>query len=53
MGGYGKLSKAVHTAAFLRSMKNTLIISGLNLLFGFTAPILFAILLNEMQPAAL
>lgn len=47
--GMANFQKLVHTAAFLRSMKNTLIISGLNLLFGFTAPILFAILLNEMR----
>ena len=47
--GMANFQKLVHTGAFLRSMKNTLIISGLNLLFGFTAPILFAILLNEMR----
>ncbi|WP_246067036.1 ABC transporter permease [Paenibacillus koleovorans] len=34
---------------FIRALRNTLIISGLKLLFGFPAPILFALLLNEMK----
>lgn len=33
---------------FGRTLKNTLMLSGLNLLFGFSAPIIFAILLNEV-----
>lgn len=34
---------------FIRTLSNTLILSGLNLLFGFGAPILFALLLNEVK----
>ncbi len=34
---------------FARTLKNTLMLSGLNLLFGFAAPIIFAILLNEVR----
>jgi putative aldouronate transport system permease protein len=33
---------------FIRALKNTFIIAGLKLVFGFTAPILFALLLNEI-----
>lgn len=34
---------------FLRALKNTLLISILKLIFGFIAPILFALLLNEIR----
>ena len=34
---------------FFRTLKNTLIISCLNLVFGFPVPIIFALLLNEVQ----
>ena len=34
--------------AFYQAIKNTLIFSGLNFVFGFPLPIIFAILLNEM-----
>lgn len=34
---------------FGRTLKNTLALSGLNLLFGFVAPIIFAVLLNEIR----
>ena len=34
---------------FSRLIKNTLVLSGLNLLFGFTAPILFALLLEQIR----
>lgn len=34
---------------FYRLLRNTLVISGLNLVFGFPFPIIFAILLNEMR----
>ncbi|MNI53111.1 putative multiple-sugar transport system permease YteP [compost metagenome] len=33
---------------FLRALRNTLIINGLKLVFGFLAPLLFALLLNEI-----
>lgn len=34
---------------FARLMKNTLVLSILNLLFGFTAPILFALLIDQLR----
>ncbi len=34
---------------FLRALRNTLLISLLHLLFGFTAPIILALLLNEVR----
>lgn len=34
---------------FGRLIKNTLVLSGLNLLFGFTAPILFALLIDQVK----
>ena len=37
--------------SFFRVVKNTLVINGANLLFGFPAPILFAVLLNEIRLA--
>lgn len=39
----------VGSVFFGRTFKNTLMLSGLNLLFGFCAPIVFAILLNEVR----
>ena len=37
--------------SFFRVVKNTLVINGANLLFGFPAPIFFAVLLNEIRLA--
>ncbi|RJW34609.1 sugar ABC transporter permease [Lachnospiraceae bacterium TF09-5] len=34
---------------FGRTLRNTVILSGLNLVFGFSAPIIFAVLLNEVR----
>ena len=34
---------------FIRIFRNTLIISGYKLLFGFSAPIIFALMLNEVE----
>lgn len=34
---------------FLRIIKNTLVLSGLNLIFGFSAPIAFALLLDQIH----
>ena len=34
---------------FTRTLTNTLILSGLDLLFAFTAPIIFALMLNEVK----
>ncbi len=41
-------TKAFNTPTFARSVSNTLIISSLKLLFGFPAPILLALMLNEV-----
>ncbi|NJP40485.1 sugar ABC transporter permease [Oscillospiraceae bacterium HV4-5-C5C] len=39
----------IYSPDFWRVIKNTLVISGLKLLFSFPAPILLALLLNEVQ----
>jgi putative aldouronate transport system permease protein len=39
----------VQSEYFVRIVRNTLILSGLNLLFGFTLPILFALLLDQIR----
>lgn len=46
--GLANFEKLFKTATFWSATKNTLILSGLNLLIGFPVPIVFAILLNEM-----
>ncbi|MGI6017708.1 MAG: ABC transporter permease [Marvinbryantia sp.] len=47
--GFDNFIKLFRTPSFLQSVKNTLIISGLNLLICFPIPIIFAILLNEIK----
>lgn len=46
--GLKNFRQAFATLTFTRSVRNTLIISGLKLLFGFPAPILLALMLNEV-----
>ncbi len=46
--GLKNFQQAFATLTFTRSVRNTLIISGLKLLFGFPAPILLALMLNEV-----
>ncbi len=46
--GFQNFAIAFRTSTFLRSMRNTLIISGLKLVIGFPAPILLALMLNEV-----
>ena len=46
--GLDNFTKAFNTPTFARSVKNTLAISGLKLLFGFPAPIILALMLNEV-----
>lgn len=41
----------ISSRTFFRLIRNTLVLSGLNLVFGFTMPILFALFLNEVQNA--
>lgn len=47
--GFRWFEKFFHDPSFFRIMKNTLGISLLKLIFGFTAPIVFALLLNEIR----
>jgi len=46
--GLDNFTKAFATPTFARSIRNTLIISSMKLLFGFPAPILLALMLNEV-----
>ena len=46
--GLENFEKAFRLATFRRSITNTLTISGLKLLFGFPAPIILALMLNEV-----
>ena len=46
--GLDNFTKAFATPTFARSVQNTLIISGLKLLYGFPAPIILALMLNEV-----
>ena len=46
--GMENFNKAFRLATFRRSISNTLTISGLKLLFGFPAPIILALMLNEV-----
>ena len=39
----------IGSRTFPRLIRNTLVLSGLNLLFGFCAPIVFALILNEVK----
>ena len=47
--GLKNFQKFFSNIYFYRLLRNTLVISGLNLLFGFPFPIVFAILLNEVR----
>ncbi len=47
--GFQWFERFITSHYFLRLIKNTLVLSGLNLLFGFTAPILFALLLDQIR----
>ncbi|MDO5435481.1 MAG: ABC transporter permease subunit [Clostridia bacterium] len=46
--GFDNFTKVFKTPTFARSVTNTLEISGLKLLFGFPAPIILALMLNEV-----
>ncbi len=46
--GLDNFTRAFATPTFIRSVRNTLTISGLKLLFGFPAPIILALMLNEV-----
>ena len=47
--GLKYFDQLIHMTGFWNVFENTVIISGLKLLFGFPAPILFAIFLNEIS----
>jgi putative aldouronate transport system permease protein len=47
--GLANFERFVQGEYFWRLMKNTLVLSGLNLAFGFTMPILFALLLDQIH----
>ena len=47
--GFDNFIRFFHEPNFLQIMRNTMVISGLNLLFGFPAPIILALLLNEVK----
>ena len=47
--GLDNFTKAFNTPTFGRAVRNTLEISGLKLLFGFPAPIILALMLNEVS----
>lgn len=49
--GWENFERLFASAAFLQSVRNTIIISALNLLIGFPLPIIFAVLLNEITCA--
>lgn len=46
--GMKNFERLFGSAAFMQSIRNTLVFSGLNFVFGFPLPIIFAILLNEL-----
>jgi putative aldouronate transport system permease protein len=47
--GFKWFIKFVTGPYFIRIIKNTLVLSGLNLIFGFSAPIAFALLLDQIH----
>lgn len=51
--GFEHFETLFNNDQFLRAVKNTVIISALNLLFGFPAPILLALMFNEILHATL
>ena len=47
--GFKHFVDFIGSRTFPRLIRNTLVLSGLNLLFGFTTPIIFALILNEVK----
>lgn len=47
--GFDNFVRFFESANFWRLIKNTVVLSGLNLIFGFWAPIVFALTLNEVR----
>ncbi|MCY9656451.1 ABC transporter permease subunit [Paenibacillus chondroitinus] len=46
---FAHFKSLLHDSLFIRALKNTLIISGLKLVVAFPAPIMLAVLLNEVK----
>ncbi len=49
MGGFQHFYTFLSDPAFLSVFKNTIVISLLDLIFGFPAPVIFALMLNEIK----
>lgn len=47
--GFDNFIRVFQSPVFGRAMRNTLVISSLKLVFGFTMPILFSLLINELR----
>ena len=47
--GFNVFQEVFRTSTFWSSIKNTLVLNGLNLLIGFPAPIILALMLNEIN----
>lgn len=47
--GFANFAKLFNSPDFLRVFRNTIVLSGLNFLFGFPAPIILALMINEMR----
>lgn len=47
--GFKHFTKFISGKYFPRLIRNTLVLNGLHLLFGFTLPIIFAVLVNEVK----
>lgn len=50
--GWANFERLWASSSFYTIFRNTLVISGYKLVFGFTAPILFALMLNEIENVA-
>jgi putative aldouronate transport system permease protein len=50
--GFNNFTKFFSSVYFIRTVRNTIMLNVLNLLFSFTAPILFTLLLNEIRNQA-
>lgn len=47
--GFDNFTKLLGSFNFYRIFRNTLVISGYKIIFGFSAPIIFALMLNEIE----
>ncbi len=50
--GFANFEKVFATRDFTRALRNTLLLNGLDLIIGFPAPILLALMLNEVRNKA-